>query len=107
MSKFAVIAGAAASAMLLSGCVLTSSQNIVSAITLDVQNPAFGYVDNSVKPVRCGEASATGILCFSEGDASIKAAMENGQIKKVHHVDYKTRNFFGVVGKTTTLVYGE
>ena len=28
-------------------------------------------------------------------------------IKKVHHVDYKVKNIFGIVGSSSTIVWGE
>jgi hypothetical protein len=33
--------------------------------------------------------------------------MDNGGIKKVHHVDYKVRNILGIIAEYTTTVYGE
>ena len=32
--------------------------------------------------------------------------MENGGIKKIHHIDYRTREIRGIVGLQATLVYG-
>ena len=98
----------AAIAALASGCVGvgTSTPSVCSIVTLDVQSSA-GFVDNSVKPLKSGSATSSGIICIADGDASIKAAMENGGIKKVHHVDYKTRNILGIIGSTTTTVWGE
>lgn len=96
-----------AAAALLSGCVMVGPTNAGSALTLDVVSPDTNFIDNSVKPVKCGEASAKGIICFTQGDCSIKAAMANGGITKIHHVDYKVNNILGIVGTTTTLVYGE
>jgi len=49
--------------------------------------------------------SILGIVAL--GDASIKAAMENGGITKIHHVDYKTENILGIYAKLTVIVYGE
>ena len=95
----------AALAVLASGCVMTNCP-VTSALTLDVSSSA-SFVDNDVKPAKTGIAKATGLICFSEGDATIKAAMENGGIKKVHHVDYKVKNIFGIVAEYTTIVYGE
>ena len=95
----------AALAVLASGCVMTRSP-INSALTLDVSSSA-GFVDNDVKPAKTGVAKATGLICFCEGDVTIKAAMENGGIKKVHHVDYKVRNILGIIAEYTTTVYGE
>ena len=106
MKKILMAAGVAAS-LFTTGCVMVGPSNAVSALTLDVQSPDMRFVDNSVKPVKKGMATATGIICFVEGDASLKAAMENGNITKVHHVDYKVKNILGIVGSTTTIVYGE
>ena len=92
---------------LASGCVITGPSHAVSAVTLNVQSPEGGFLDNSVKPVKVGRATASGIICFTEGDASLKAAMDNGGITKVHHVDYEVKNILGIVGSTTTIVYGE
>ena len=97
----------AAMAALASGCVMTSSNTIASALTLDVSSPDTNFIDNSVKPEKKGIAKASGILCYCEGDASLKAAMDNGGIKKIHHVDYKVKNILGIIADYTTIVYGE
>ena len=106
MKKLMVAAAVAATAM-LSGCVMVGPTNAASCLTLDVVSPDTNFIDNSVKPEKCGLATAKGILVFTDGDCSIKAAMENGGIKKIHHVDYKVKNILGIIGETTTLVYGE
>ena len=104
MKKLMFVAALAAVA---SGCVgVTPANSVVAPIALDVQCPA-GFVDNEVKPARMGTATASGIICFCEGDASLKAAMDNGNIKKVHHVDFKTKNILGIVSSATTIVWGE
>ena len=97
----------AALAICASGCVMTRNDSIASALTLDVTSPDTSFIDNSVKPTKKGVAKATGLICFCEGDASLKAAMDNGGIKKVHHVDYKVKNILGIIGSTTTIVWGE
>ena len=33
--------------------------------------------------------------------------MDNGGITKVHHVDYTVRSILGIVGSSTTVVWGE
>ena len=104
MKKLLVVAALAA---IGSGCVMVGPSNAKSALTLDVQSPDMSFVDNSVQPLKKGTATSQGILCFVDGDASLKAAMENGGITKVHHVDYKVKNILGIVGSTTTIVYGE
>lgn len=97
----------AAAAAMLTGCVVVGPTNAGSALTLDVTSPDTKFIDNSVRPAKCGEAKADGIICFTRGDCSIAAAMKNGGISKIHHVDYKVTNILGIVGTTTTLVYGE
>jgi len=104
MKKLMAVAALAACA---SGCVFVGESNARSAIMLDVVSPDTAFIDNSVKPAKVGEATAKGIICFTEGDCSIKAAMANGGITKIHHVDYKVKNILGIVGSTTTMVWGE
>ena len=104
MKKLLIVAALAAVG---SGCVMVGPTNAASVFTLDVQSPDMSFVDNSVQPLKKGTATSQGIICFVDGDASLKAAMENGGITKVHHVDYKVKNILGIVGSTTTIVYGE
>lgn len=44
---------------------------------------------------------------FTFGDASRRAAMENGGISKVTYADYEMQNILGVYSKFTTIVYGD
>ena len=54
-----------------------------------------------------GKACAESILgLMARGDASVRAAKENGGIKEVTSIDHSARNFFGVVGEWCTLVRG-
>ncbi len=107
MKKLMIGAAIVGLGMTMTGCIMPGPCNMASPLTLNVGSPDTAFVDNSVKPAKVGEATASGIILFTEGDCSIKAAMENGGIKKIHHVDYKTRNILGIVGSQTTLVYGE
>ena len=104
MKKLLVLA---ALAMAASGCVMVGPSNAQSAITLDVSSPDTSFIDNSVRPLKMGTATSSGIVCFVQGDASLKAAMENGGITKIHHVDYKVKNMLGIIGSVTTIVWGE
>ena len=104
MKKLLVLA---ALATVASGCVWTGPCNASAPLTLNVSSPDMSFVDNSVKPLKKGVATASGIVLFTEGDASLKAAMENGGITRVHHVDYTVRNILGIVGSSTTVVWGE
>ena len=104
MKKLLFCAALAAAA---SGCIMVGKTNACAPLELDVISPDTAFIDNSVKPEKKGVATASGIILFVDGDASLKAAMENGGITKVHHVDYKVKNIFGIVGSTTTIVWGE
>ena len=104
MKKVLIAAGAVA---LLSGCIMTGRGGITSVVVLNTGLPGESFVDNNVQPVKVGKAKASGIICFCEGDASIKAAMDNGGITRVHHIDYENKNILGIIGETTTIVYGE
>ena len=54
-----------------------------------------------------GKACAESILgLMAHGDASVRAAKQNGRITEVYSVDHSARNFFGVVGEWCTLVRG-
>jgi len=65
--------------------------------------------DNSVKPSKVGSASRGLVLGFIKtGDATINAAMRDGRIEKIHHVDYSDMTLFGgLYWQQTIKVYGE
>jgi hypothetical protein len=89
---------------LLSGCVLSHGP-VMAPITINMTGPvSAGPAPTSPK---IGKAEAWGILVFSTGDASISAAMQNGGITRIHHVDHETQNFLGIWAKYTTIVHGE
>lgn len=107
MKSFAVALAVLSVACFVTGCVMPMTTPVhAGLITMNVKGPAAG-VDNSVSCAKVGEATAQGIICFAQGDASIKAAMDNGGIKKVHHVDTETFSVLGVYTMTKTIVYGE
>ena len=95
-----------AAAVLLTGCMSPMKGSIMGAITID-HIASDASVDNNVRPVKRGEAKATGIILFATGDASIGTAMRNGGITKVHHVDYNVKNILFVYSEVITVVYGE
>ncbi|WP_340122466.1 TRL-like family protein [Methylobacter svalbardensis] len=54
-----------------------------------------------------GKACAESILgLLARGDASVRAAKENGNIKEVISVDHSARNFLNIVGEWCTIVRG-
>lgn len=90
--------------ILTAGC---ASMIPVGVVYTEVKAPvAVGNPDVSSEKV--GTAMATSVLgIVATGDASIKTAMENGKITKIHHVDFHTKNILGLYGEYTTTVYGE
>ena len=112
MKKLMIIAAVAALGIGVGGCVGMGGPSTTTALGLggiidDNGSPASFNVDNSVKAVKCGQATSKGIVLYTSGDSSIKAAMDAGGITKIHHIDYKVFNIFNLYTKATTIVWGE
>jgi hypothetical protein len=90
----------------VSGCVMAPGP-VTAAITVDLKGPMSGYVDNSVKPDKNAMVMAQGVLVVAWGDCSIEAAMKQGGIKKIHHIDTNVTNILGLYAKREVWVYGE
>lgn len=103
--------------MLLSGCSSASpkrptpvaSHPYLNFTTTKGPCPVSGATN--FESLKVGRAQAQGILClFAWGDASINKAMENGNITKVHHVDYEYNRYSCLMPfyeGYTVIVYGE
>ena len=89
---------------LLGGCALAHGP-VMAPVTIDMKGPVAA-APAATSP-KVGRAEAWGVLVFSTGDASISAAMQNGGITKIHHVDHETQNILGIWAKYTTIVHGE
>lgn len=101
----ATVSIAACALMLFTGCAAVQSP-LVGAIYTNVE-AAVTATSNSGS-TKIGTASATSILgIVATGDASIQAAVRNGGITRIHHVDYKSQSVLGIYAKFTTTVYGE
>ena len=72
-------------------------------------SPALAVECNAnAKRDNIGQSTATNILgIINTGDISIEAAMKNGKITKIHHIDMKTECVLGLYAKKTIIVYGE
>lgn len=67
-----------------------------------------GVGNGDVKYSKTGTAKSTSYFgMVATGDASIKAAADNGGIKTIKFVDYSTKNILGFIGEYTTTVYGD
>ncbi|HRT29335.1 MAG TPA: TRL domain-containing protein [Kiritimatiellia bacterium] len=107
MKKLMMLSVLAAVVVSMTGCgVIPMKGTSLAAITVDhvASDPV---VDNSVRPVKKGVASSKAILLFNTGDASIGAAMREGGLSKIHHVDYDVTNILYLYNEITTTVYGE
>ena len=112
MKKLMFIAAVAALGIGVGGCVGAGGPSTTSALGIggiidDNCSPASFRIDNTVKAVKCGQATSKGIVLYTSGDSSIKAAMDAGGITKIHHIDYKVFNIFNLYTKATTIVWGE
>ncbi|MHC4945821.1 MAG: TRL domain-containing protein [Planctomycetota bacterium] len=106
MKNLTLLLVAVLSLSLFTGCVLPMASPVYAPIIADAQGPLMlnGAGGDCSK---MGTSEAMGIIIFSSGNASIKKAMENGGITKVHHVDFKVLSVLGLYTKWETIVYGE
>ncbi len=108
VSLFAVMFG-------LTGCVANMfpggpvpSGGLVTSVRAPAQMLSVA-LDPTAKPVKEGKATAGAFLgIIAAGDSSVEAAMKNGQITRIHHVDHEVNTFLlGLWAGSTTIVYGE
>ena len=103
-------------------CFVLVATSLVVGLTgcMIVESPIRGVVGTEViwgeeatgktapaGPLKEGKACAESILgLIAHGDASVRAAKENGGISEVSTIDHSARNFFGIVGEWCTLARG-
>ncbi len=93
----------------LSGCMIVDSpiKGVLGTEVIwgDVATGEKGSgVPSSSKEGKACAESILGLL--ARGDASVRAAKENGQITEVTSVDHSARNFLNIVGEWCTIVRG-
>ena len=94
---------ACAVSSLLAGCATGPSPVGVGLIT-DVKGPITA---TGISGSKTGRACATTTLgLINQGDASIEAAKQDGNISTVATVDYHTKGFYPIIGETCTIVTG-
>lgn len=106
MSNFIKLGFVAAIAMAASGCAMASGGN--SAVMGGIYSgyKSGGAIGNGTG-TKTGEACASSILgAIATGDASVAAAMANGGIKEVAHVDHDIFGVLGIYATTCTIVVG-
>lgn len=78
----------------------------VGTIYSEVKLPA--QATSADKSVKSGTSECMSVLSLvAVGDASIEKAIQNGGIRKIHHVDWDAKSILGIVGYYKTTVYGE
>jgi len=92
-------------AALLTGCATSYP---IGSLYTEVALPQSATSNTASTKQKVGVSTCTSVLgLVATGDASIEAAMRNGGITKVHHVDWSARNILGLYGEYKTTVYGE
>jgi hypothetical protein len=88
----------------LVGCTFPTGA-VVAPIMMTKSPVAVG--DPLVGHDKTGTAEVEGIILLAKGDGSIKAAMQQGNIKRISWVDSEEFNVLGIYSKRTITVYGE
>lgn len=87
------------------GCAMVGAP-VNGFIYTDLKAPVTATSNTGTAKVGIGEC--TSILGWvGTGDCSIDAAMKNGNITKIHHVDHDAMSVLGIYAKYTIRVYGE
>lgn len=88
------------------GCTVPMGA-IMAPVQMTKSAVAVGDTSMGADGLKRGEATVEGIILLAKGDASIDAAMKNGGITRIHHVDSEETNILGIYSKHTTIVYGK
>ena len=89
---------------LVSGCAMVQAP-VVGILFTDVSAPLVATSETAHSKV--GVSKCNAIIGIATGDCSIEAAMKNGGIRKIQHVDYHVKSYLGLYAECTTTVYGE
>ncbi len=105
MKKF-TLAAAALAAVFFTGCASTEPVgSIYTRVSLPV---AVTAESGNVDSLKVGKSECKSILSLvATGDASVAAAAKNGNIKRIHFVDWKAKNILGIIGEYECTVYGD
>jgi hypothetical protein len=101
LSLLALVAAVA----VMAGCVMPYRATIAAPVMKTSSAIAVG--DTTAGTSKTGTATCEGIVFFAYGDASISAAMEQGHITRIHHVDSEEISVLGVYAKQTIKVVGD
>jgi len=96
--------------LLISLCACVSPQHQGTALlAAKVRGPVWISGEPAPASIKVGRATThTCLALFAYGDASVEAAMQDGGIRRVHHVDFESKSLLGGLFMVyTTMVYGE
>jgi hypothetical protein len=105
MLRGLMIAGLLAVVLVAAGCAVMPNGSIIAPVAVTQSPVAVG--DLSVGTSKHGQSMCEGYLFVAVGDASIQAAMENGGITRIHHIDSEELNVLGIYARQIIHVYGE
>lgn len=92
------------SAFMLTGCAGSMSP-VAGMLYTDASG--FALISGNASTVKVGKTMCTSYFgMVGVGDCSIQTAAKNGNIKKIHHVDYHNSSILGWA-KIEVSVYGE
>lgn len=105
MRKAALLLIIVGLALFVAGC---ASSMPMGVLYTELQLPVAATGNSGGGDMKVGMSECTSILgMVAIGDASIKQAMDNGRITKIHHVDWQAKNILGIYGMYNCTVYGE
>lgn len=106
MRKMLMLIIGSLAVLALTGCASVSSPVNNGVLYTGVKGPVTATQADDYSKV--GEASCSSFLgIISSGDASITAAMKNGGLNDIHHIDHESKSLLGLYSQYTTIVYGE
>jgi len=94
-------------AVMFAGCAVTPNSSVIAPLNVRQESPVAVGNTTDVQPKKVGTAMSEGILFIGFGDSSIKSAMKDGNIDRIHHVDSESLNILGIYSRYETKVYGE
>jgi hypothetical protein len=104
-SNIKLLAVAMLAMFVMSGC---ASMYPIGMAYTEAKIPALMGSGSDVAYSKVGVSKATSILSLvATGDASVEAAVKNGNIKTIKYVDWNAKNILGIYGEYTTTVYGD
>ena len=89
----------------LTGCATSFP---IGILYRELKLPVTATSNTAPAKMKVGVATCQSVLgLVATGDASVDAAMKNGGITKIHHIDWDVKNILGIIGEYKTTVYGE